>query len=219
MPSSTLSGDLGFLVAEGSTGRDPGVQWTGRHAWLDKVYKIAALSSLPFWNIPPLLQSHVSHPTAWGFHSWDPTLPFHWIFSSFLTTVDHLHSPISTLRAPLLCCALPSNAYLLAKICQVRKGGQPQRSSLTGAKRINCTASGHEELIQNSPSLQAAVRFLLTALISFQTHTYVVVVFWTPLAKDSVWPGSQTWAWTVMFSTTFRAMGFCWVSEAGKYLS
>jgi len=50
---------------------------------------------------------------------------------------------------------------------------------------IYCT-SKDEELIQSSPNLQAAVRFLLTAFLSFQTLTYVAVVFWTPLAKDSV---------------------------------
>lgn len=106
-----------------------------------------ALSSLPFWNVPLL---HFNHPSARAhniLHSWDLTLSFHWIWSSFLTIADHLHSPISVLRAPLPYCARRSNARLLAKICQGSQGGQLQPSSPTGAKGINCTASKDEELI------------------------------------------------------------------------
>lgn len=48
MPDSLPCEDLGFLVAKGSPGDDPGVQWAGHHAWLDKMYKIPDLYSLPF---------------------------------------------------------------------------------------------------------------------------------------------------------------------------
>lgn len=65
---------------------------------------------------------------------------------------------------------------------------------------------------------QPAEWFLLTGPIFFQTLTSVAVLFWTPLAKAFVWPGSPTSVWTTMFSTTFQAMGFSWVSEAGKHL-
>jgi len=56
MPSSSPSEDLRFLVAENSAGHDPGVQWVGHHAWLDKVYKIPAVPSLPSLNVPPRLE-------------------------------------------------------------------------------------------------------------------------------------------------------------------
>lgn len=102
---------------------------------------------------------------------------------------------------------------------KMSKGGQLQLVSLMAVKSINCTASKDEELIENSPTLQNAMCFLLTVLFSFQTLTYVAALFWTPLAKDSIWPGSQTSVWTVMSSITFQAMGFYWVSAAGKYLS
>lgn len=48
MPDSSLCEDLGFLVAKSSPGDDPGVQWAGHHAWLDKLYKIPDLYSLSF---------------------------------------------------------------------------------------------------------------------------------------------------------------------------
>lgn len=50
---------------------------------------------------------------------------------------------------------------------KMSKGGQLQLVSLMAVKSINCTASKDEELIENSPTLQNAMCFLLTVLFSF----------------------------------------------------